>query len=346
MAKSLNHRQRVGFTLIELLVVVLVLGILFGLIAPAVQSAREGSRRLQCINNLKQIGLALQEYESLHNMFPGVDLETRAIRGKSTYLSTYYFSPIVHMLPHLEQVQLYNGTNFLLPPVEGAPLNQTAMRVSLNVILCPSDIQPSIMGYGRANYRFNLGPTAFWANSGNYPLSRAGPFTVHVVYSPADFRDGLSMTVGISERLEGDWTRGPFKEGGDYVYTATATPPNIAAPLADADRALEYCAGLPRSLPQDSRGGESWFLSGLHFTNYNHCATPNMHIPDCCLNRNNLSSLRARINEEGVFKASSYHTGGVNAAMMDGSVRFFGNSVALQVWRAVSTRSGGEVVEF
>jgi prepilin-type processing-associated H-X9-DG protein len=248
------------------------------------------------------------------------------------------------MLPQLDQTTIFHATNFDLPPVEGLGLNTTVMMTDLGALLCPTDLQPPVSGFGRANYRFSIGPAPNMAAGSSHPLSLEGPFTVHVVYAPAAFTDGLSATIGVSERLQGDWAKGRFKWGGDYLYTATATPPSMAAALYDPDQAIRYCAGLSMALPQESRGGESWLLSGLHFTNYNHCATPNMKVPDCCLNSKRLQTLRARIIEDGVFKASSYHNGGVNAVLMDGSVRFVTDGVDPKVWRAISTRNGGEVV--
>jgi prepilin-type N-terminal cleavage/methylation domain-containing protein/prepilin-type processing-associated H-X9-DG protein len=341
-----SKRRRRGFTLIELLAVVFVVGILIALLLPAVQSAREASRRLQCSNDLKQLGLALHSYVAQQNVFPGIDLKTHIVPGTHTFASTYYFSPIARMLPQLDQTPLYNATNFSLPPIEGAGLNQTVMTTSIASLLCPSDLQPPVPGYGRVNYRFNIGPTPLWAAGAYYPLSESGPFTVHVVYRPSDFTDGLSATVGISERLEGDWTKERFKLGGDYLYLSTAPPGGISRTLWGADQAVRFCADLPPTLPQASRGGECWLLSGLHFTDYNHCATPNLKIPDCALNTDTVRSLSDRVNEQGVFKASSYHPGGVNAVLMDGSVRFFTNGIAVKVWRAIATRSGGEVVQF
>jgi prepilin-type N-terminal cleavage/methylation domain-containing protein len=344
MAEAHDNRCRAGFTLIELLVVVFVVGVLAGVLLPAVQSARESSRRLQCSNNMRQIGLALQSYLAQQSVFPGIDLKTRTVPGTSVSVSTYYFSPFARMLPELDQTTIFHATNFDLPPVEGVGLNQTVMRIDLGALLCPSDLQPPVPGFGRVNYRFSIGPAPNFAPGSSHPLSLQGPFTVHVAYAPAAFTDGLSATVGVSERLEGDWTKGHFKWGGDYLYTATATPPSMAPALYDPDQAVRYCAGLSMDLPQESRGGESWLLSGLHFTNYNHCATPNMKVPDCCLNRKILQSLRARIIEDGVFKASSYHNGGINTILMDGSVRFFTDGVDPRIWRAVSTRNGGEVI--
>ncbi len=250
------------------------------------------------------------------------------------------------MLPQLEQSAIANATNFSFPPAVNESQNRTIMVASPGIFLCPSDVQPPVPGYGRVNYRFNLGPTPLWAAGPDYPASLTGAFTVNVVYPTASFTDGLSTTVGVSERLQGDWTKGRFKLGGDYVYVATAVQPYMSPDLFDPDQAVRYCSGLPLSLPQDSRGGESWAISGLHFTDYNHCTTPNRQISDCSLNSDDLRLLIFRINEQGTFKASSYHNGGVNAALMDGSVRFFSNGVDLKVWRAVSTRNGGETVGF
>lgn len=333
-----------GFTLVELLTVVSIIGLLTALLLTAVQSARESARRLQCTNNLKQIGLALHGYLAQQGVFPGVNLPSNIL---SSHGSAHNFSPLARMLPQLDQVPLYNAINFTLPPAFfGTGLNQTVMTTAVEAFLCPSDIQPQVPGYGRANYRFNLGPTPISAPGSMNPLSWSGPFTVHVVYPPSAFADGLSATVGVSERLQGDWTKGPFKFGGDYVYRTPAPPSGLSPAFRNPDQTVRFCAGLSLSLPQESRGGETWFLSGLHFTDYNHCAPPNMKIPDCALSTRSVETLHDRSLEQGVFKATSYHPGGVNAMLMDGSVRFFKDGVDPKVWRAVATRSGGEVVEF
>jgi prepilin-type processing-associated H-X9-DG protein len=241
----------------------------------------------------------------------------------------------------MEQQPLYNSINFDSSPVSAEALvaNQTVMTTSLETLLCPSDIQPPVRGFGRVNYRVNVGPSQYWAPDERVPSSWGGAFTVHRVYSAADFPDGLSNTVGVSERLQGDWTRDVFRLGGDYIVTTMS--PQIAS---NPDQAIEICAGLPDSLPRESRGGESWFLSGLHFTCYSHCAAPNSAVPDCSFGRG-AKELANRVNQDGVLKASSCHGGGVCVLMMDGHVGRAKDTVNIRVWRGCSTRAGGEICE-
>ena len=329
-----------GFTLLECLVVVFIIGLLLALLLPAVQQAREAARRLQCVNHLKQIGLALQNYASVHGVFPAIDSPSFYDNfGHPGSVQNY--SPIVRMLGELDQGPLYNAFNFTgfatvgLTPFQ----NFTAMAVSLDVALCPSDTQPPVSGYGRVNYRFCTGPTPWIGPSKMLALSEAGPFTVHYFRSPADFRDGLSNTIGVSERLQGGWVRDTFKLDGDYLLVAGGYF------LAhNADQAVAVCSAAPVDGPKDTRAGESWALSGFHFSDYNHCATPNPRSNDCALDVET-TDLQARTLHAGVFSASSRHPGGVNVGLMDGSVRFVANGINLATWRALSTRSGGEVVQ-
>jgi prepilin-type processing-associated H-X9-DG protein len=329
-------------TLIELLVVIGIIGLLVGILLPAVQSAREAARRAQCTNHLKQIGLALSAYASTHDMFPAIIAPTwKAPWGAD--ISGHSYSPFVRMLPALDQAPLYNATNFSWIPWEGIAVwsNQTVMLTSLAFLLCPSDPGGPVPGYGRANYRFSIGPTPWMAPLFGSP-EYWGPFTTHKFYRPAQFRDGLSQTVGASERLQGDWIHGRLARG-DYLYLSIYDLPSVPR---DPDWAVRTCAAAAPSLPHDSTAGMTWFLSGLALTNYNHCTTPNAVHPDCTFSPpydpNNLS---ARFYDEGVFTARSNHRGGVNAMMMDGSVRFVNDGIALAVWRALGTKSGNEVID-
>ncbi len=328
-----------GFTLVECLTVIFVIGLLLGLLLPAVQRAREAGRRVECLNHLKQIGLALQNYASSHGYFPAINSLT--FRHGPRFGSAQAYSPIVRMLGELDQAPLYNSFNFTGVPTVGLTpyQNLTAMSVSLDVALCPSDAPSPVDGYGRINYRFCTGPTPWIAPSPRLPLSLDGPFTVHFFRRPADFSDGMSNTIAVSERLQGGWVKRAFKRNGDYLLV-----PDGFSLAHDATQAVAVCASSPVDGPKDTRAGESWALSGFHFTDYNHCTTPNPTINDCALDVLN-NDLHSRSLHAGVFSASSRHPGGVNAAFMDGSVHFITNSINPAIWRALSTRAGGEVVD-
>jgi prepilin-type N-terminal cleavage/methylation domain-containing protein len=328
---------RRAFTLIELLVTVGIIGLLAGLLLPAVQSAREASRRAQCTNNLKQIGLAIHAYVASSGVFPPVCLKSVA---NETWAGHYY-SPLVRILPGLEQTALFNATNFDWIPTDATMLvaNLTVMTTSVGLFLCPSDTGSGVTGYGRCNYRFNMGPThKNWYYHDTNNEFWCGPFTVFQCYRPADFGDGLSNTVGASERLQGDWQTDTMKRGGDYGL-ANVDSQNIGS----VDQAVQVCAASPPGGAYESRGGESWFLSGFHFTGYNHSAPPNPKSADCALDVMR-EDMHNRILHNGVFSATSYHSGGVLVLLMDGSTRFVKDAIDLAVWRAVATRSGGEAV--
>ncbi|WP_158633389.1 DUF1559 family PulG-like putative transporter [Tautonia sociabilis] len=195
-------------------------------------------------------------------------------------------------------------------------------------------------GFGRTNSRFNIGPSLWISPGSSVPLSWEGPFTGHRFYRVSQFSDGLSQTIGASERRQGDWTSGRYDRGGDDLLGDI----DLQARSDDPDWAVSVCTGLsPRSVPHESRGGETWFLSGLHCSNSNHGAPPNATTDDCSVDPLNVD-LHTRTLHSGVFAARSAHLGGVNTLAMDGSVRFARDSLALPVWRALATRAGGEAV--
>jgi prepilin-type N-terminal cleavage/methylation domain-containing protein/prepilin-type processing-associated H-X9-DG protein len=327
-----------GFTLIEILAVIFIMGLLMAFLLPAVQQAREAARRIDCANNLKQLGIALNFYVVKTNVVPPINLPRKLPDGSTS--SVYYHSPFVRMLAEFEQQSLFNAINFTAPPAEPGMLwdNLTVMTTRVSQFLCPSDRLQAIHGYGRVNYRFNIGATPLSSADRAVPGALSGPFTVHVVYDTADFTDGLSKTVAASERLQGDWNPSPFRRGGDYQL-ATIDIRQFAEP----DQALTACSNLQPGLRHESRGGESWFIMGFHFTNYNHCASPNSPVPDCSM-YDLTEDMHNRTLHQGIFSATSRHPGGVNTLWMDGAVRFVTNGVELRTWRAIATRNGGEVV--
>ena len=336
-------REKPGFTLIEVMVTLSIIAVIAAFLLPAVQSAREASRRLGCVNHLKQIGLALQSYQSAYQYFPGVDTPTAFARGG--VVSAHSYSPLARLLAELGEGPMYNASNL----TSGATLpsslwaNLTVMSLSVNLFVCPSDIEPHVPGYGRVTYRFNVGPGPWDAPA---PLKQAaweGPFTTHRFYQPAAFTDGLSQTIAASERLQGNWSKGVWSPG-DYVLTGVGDSYMARIPnLLTIDWVVSVCTTATEDLPIETRSGESWFLSGFHFTEYNHCATPNAAIRDCSLYSFS-EGIRWRTLHEGVFTARSHHPGGVNTLLMDGSVRFVSDGVNLAVWRALATRAMGDIV--
>ena len=188
-AARCQRRRRDAFTVIELVVVVTIIAMLVGLLMPAVQSARESARRLQCVNNLKQIGVALNSYVTSQSVYPPINLISV---GGARYYAGHNHSPLARMLSELDNGPLYNAINFSWmgdsPPSLIA--NHTVLTASLSAFTCPSDPQPSVPGYGRVNYRFCIGPSFYFSPSPESPGSLDGPFTVFKIYAPSDFRDG------------------------------------------------------------------------------------------------------------------------------------------------------------
>ncbi|MDX2036903.1 MAG: DUF1559 domain-containing protein [Isosphaeraceae bacterium] len=335
-AESLGQVR--GFTLIELLVVIAIIALLIGLLLPAVQSSRAAARRLRCVNHLKQIGLALQSYHATHGVFPALASITEWLPN-GHYYSSHTYSPLARCLAELDQSALYNATNFTNSVSGGWSVvqNHTVMLASVEIFLCPSDQLSDVPGYGRVNYRFNHGDTPRTAAGNDFPRSWQGAFTVHRFHRAADFPDGLSNTVGVSERRQGDWLESRFKQGGDYHATRF-----LGAQFpGDAETALSTCGRLDEAAPHVSRSGESWFVSGLHFTTYNHVQTPNGPIRDCVFETVFDDFLR-HSSYLGIATASSAHPGGVNTLRMDGSVHFAKDGIAPSIWRGLSTRNGGE----
>jgi prepilin-type N-terminal cleavage/methylation domain-containing protein/prepilin-type processing-associated H-X9-DG protein len=339
--------RRRGFTLIELLVVIAIIAVLISLLLPAVQSARESARRAQCMNNLKQIGIAIHNYEGQFKVYPfgkGPSYGT-ILPGTPVFAR---WSANSQLLMFIEQGNLFNSINFNLPPetpgMAGAvPFmppyqnpnreNATASRVQVATFLCPSD-GPTIAEWpGGNNY---LGNQSSWACdiSENNPSTNApnevpkGIFYFLSSVKVSSITDGLSNTAFYSEKLRGTGQPNPRTDMfvnasqsslDDTYLTCKATNPLTAPPLT-------------------SRQGMSWVMGEMCCTTYNHVTTPNdiscagLGFPG------NMANMSMQV------PPSSLHPGGVNMLMGDSSVRFMKNSVSLPTWRAIGTRNGGEVV--
>ena len=200
-----RHR---GFTLIELLVVIAIISVLIALLLPAVQSAREAARRIQCVNNLKQIGLAVHNYHEANNSFPP---------GQLLYMNWQDLSSHVSLLPYVEQLALYNAFNLAdVYPINGMgpvlpsyPPNTTAARTQVAGFLCPSDLNRLTNPEGHTNYCGNSGSTPeaaeviSWANGPFVAAAPDGNYFGCRVFRFANVRDGLSSTACFSEKVLG-----------------------------------------------------------------------------------------------------------------------------------------------
>jgi prepilin-type N-terminal cleavage/methylation domain-containing protein/prepilin-type processing-associated H-X9-DG protein len=333
----MRHNRMGGFTLIELLIVISITGVLAGLLLPAVQAAREAARRAKCANNLKQLGLALANYEGASGSYPyHLPYTDRTEVGPPPADRAEYFSVQSRLLPYMEQTTLFNAINFDIEPypvanVSPHPTNLTACRTTVGSFLCPSD---GIATGSRNSYRANLGVGPALSTHAESPDSGNGFFTYPGQIGPANIPDGLSHTVAMSERLCGTGSKDrivPERDFGDL-----SSYPN--AVFDTADTALGWCRVAGRSkFPGFSKAGWTWYISGREHTSYTHTQEPNGSVPD---------GLNQGYNPGwGVATARSWHSGGVNAVMGDGSVRFVSEHVERRVWRGLGTRNGGELVE-
>jgi hypothetical protein len=297
---------------------------LASLLLPAVQQAREAARRVQCQNHLRQIGLALHAYQSTHDVYPAGSAGALL----SSSVQPHNYSPLVYLLPYLDKQAIYAAVNFAMKadgPATDPPDNTTVISQRIRLFLCPSDPWPSSGPGGRNNYRFNHG-------SDPVQSPNNGAFLAWHWTRPSEFLDGLSTTVGVSERMKGDGNPLVFRIDGDTWKVP------LAKFIADADQYSIICGAIPATTPPHfSDGGASWFHGAFHHTWYNHCRTPNDQIADCTSGQTEATS--------GLCTARSAHPGGVNLMTMDGAVHFVGDSVHLPIWRALATRAGGEQID-
>ncbi|RUL87773.1 DUF1559 family PulG-like putative transporter [Tautonia sociabilis] len=336
-----NARSRAGFTLIEALVVISVVGILVALLVPAVMFAREAASKAECSIRLKQLGIALHSHQSMYNRFPA-PMPARSIRRGNSFASYDSISGYYEMLPFLDLVSLYNSINTGYENTEGRtefsalhPANRSAYGTMISHFVCPSDNINSSSVNGPSSFRFNVGlsdPVRFARSP------KAGAFEPTRSLAPSDYRDGVSLTVGMSERLLSEQSHGGhFDRRRDYWCAGAVDLIDISVD----DNTLSVCRSM-RHDPKDhiSEMGNSWMMGGAVYTWYNHVAPPNEKSADCSTGHGNSSD--PYYCHTCSIAARSLHHGGVHCLMMDGSVRFVRNGIDLQVWRGMGTRSGGE----
>jgi prepilin-type N-terminal cleavage/methylation domain-containing protein len=326
---------RRGFTLIELLVVIAIIAILIALLVPAVQKVRDAAARTQCLNNLKQLGLAMHNYEGVHRHFPPSTITTGGA-------ATQPWSAQAFLLPYLEGDNVYKLIDFSVgyhTPINKAnfpPNGIAALRVP--VLLCPADPNDKVRTNAAGEPEHY--PLCYAMNVGLYliydPVTKTdgrGAFAPNGRLRHGAFLDGLSNTLALSE----------VKAFNPRIHDATlpSTPPPTPNDVSPSVSGGAWSPG---------NGHTEWVCGRAIHTGFTTTFTPNTKVPhtdggtvydfDVCSRREGSNQTDITY---GVITSRSYHSGLVNSLLMDGSVRSISSSVSLPTWRALGTRDGGEV---
>jgi prepilin-type N-terminal cleavage/methylation domain-containing protein/prepilin-type processing-associated H-X9-DG protein len=367
-ASQMRRSALRGFTLIELLVVIAIIAVLIALLLPAVQSAREAARRASCVNNLKQITLAVHNYESANGSFPiGTLISQEANYTYTCALPSFGYSVFALLLPNMEQSTVYNSINFNFPPgghaylgQDAGAINNTGMTTRVNSYICPSDFPQTpyptsvtTNGYSQTSYAGSAGTFDIWhwfcgcppgigglSCQGSTQIAGDGVFFGNVAVRLQNITDGTSNTVAFGETSK-------YLNDLDAEFNSWSRALWFGSSNPGSTRPEALASTVPRMngpfYVGDSGGGPSG-------PKYTPSLAPTSETNGWLWLQNGFD---CRVL--GQFGFHSLHPGGANFAFCDGSVKFlkqtidmgnpnFTPPINIGVYRQLSTRKGGEVV--
>ncbi|MDO5581974.1 MAG: DUF1559 domain-containing protein [Planctomycetia bacterium] len=331
--------RRTAFTLVELLVVIAIIGILIGLLLPAVQAAREAARRMQCTNHLKQFGLALHNYHTVYDVFPGYDESGAG------------FSVQAKLLPYFEQETLQNLIDFKQPVLVGPGgakyfniLHQDAAVKQIPIFRCPSDAEndlyteyqmgenPDPVSLRGLNYMMVIGSGR--GNTFDFANKTDGLFYINSKCGFQDMIDGSSNTIVMAESLLGNHQNTVLEMDRKRQVCKTSAIAKAAANVnnptdSDFDH---YLAG---AVDWQGYRGCTWLLGRTGYTMVIAYLSPNPQYPD-------FAPSTGGGRQIGLHFTRSNHAGGINGLMGDGAVRFFPDTLDRKIFQEFATAAGGE----
>lgn len=344
MERYLSRPQRAGFTLIELLVVIAIIAVLIGLLVPAVQKVREAANRMTCSNNLKQMAIAMHSYHDANGKFPMNNTGPSA-SNTTGWSGWHRLSAHYKILPYVEQESLFK--QFDLVNASWGALQGGPMQIEVKTFKCPSsnpNQKSPANGWGGpgSNYGWCTGSSVFTAGSAN-STNANGIIVFSSENRMADITDGTSNTILAGEMLSGSGSTSPAMFPFDIFYVNDGPFAAIANKAFPTQAEVDTIGNSAKTSPVGSRAnnGNLWAWYSHYQSAINTAVTPNWQYPsaggNCCPGG-------AHDWGYGLTPPRSQHSGGVNVAMGDGSLKFMRNSVNLLTFQQLGNRKDGAVI--
>ncbi len=330
-----RKKRKKAFTLVELLVVIAIIGILIALLLPAVQAAREAARRTNCNNKIKQIVLAFHNYYDSRKVFPAYQYHNTP----SSWSSWRGHGPFTMILPYIEQENVYEQVDFntewdnsdtTADPIP--PTNFALSQLKIDTFICPTDGPYVNTAYGGTNYAVCGGSRRSFYSTGN-AVNASGVFVRRRETRIADIRDGTSNVVMIGEINKGDDAGGQLTLERDFT-NQLSLPTDQFPPPDEIETAGVACDAQAQTWHQ-SNAGRQWMASFPGFVAFNTVAPPNWKHVSCCEG----GTFGYACDRNGIVPARSFHPGGVQVGLADGSARFISETIDLQMWQWVGARA-------